>query len=104
MKDWTKAEKKIIRDAFEKANKKDYKRLCNYINSYEAKTPDDVWELRKFLNNKAKEFNRKYEYRNSMLLISLAVFVNEGLITFDDLEGLPESTILSIKKLLDIEF
>ena len=61
---WSKTEKKIAREAFEKA----YEHECHYLagmirkKANQIKKPDDIWGLQNFLTNKRKEVYEKYGY------------------------------------------
>ncbi len=101
---WSKTEKKIAREAFEKA----YERECSYLagriheKANQIKKPDDIWRLHDFLSEKRKEVDEKYDYRYSVLNLVFGRLIKDRWLDFTDLEGLDEEKIERIKSLLRI--
>ena len=99
---WSKTEKKVAREAFDKA----YERECYYLSgsireiANKIQTPDDIWQLHDFLTEKRKEIDEKYDYRYSMLDLVFGRLIKDGWLDFKDLEGLNEEKIERIKSLL----
>lgn len=99
---WSKSEKKIAREAFEKA----YERECSYLGgrirekANNIRKSDDIWELHDFLTEKRKEIDEKYDYRYSVLDFVFARLTKESWLEYDDLEGVAEEKIEHIKSLL----
>lgn len=101
---WTKSDKKIARELFELARERDYKKLVKAI-QLKAKnltTPESIWELRDFLNSKAKEFDQKYDYRYSVLDDVFVNFIRENLLNFHELQPLSKEKQKQIKHILNI--
>jgi len=84
---YTKSEKKAAKELFELARQRDYKRLQTDIKQYECDTPESIWDLRYFLNKKAKEFDNKYDDRYSVLDAVFIGFILEGLLQVHELKG-----------------
>jgi hypothetical protein len=101
---WSKAEKKIARESFERA----YERECSYLagrireKANQIKKPDDIWGLHDFLTDKRKEVDEKYDYRYSALDFVFGRLIKDGWLDFVDLEGLNEEKIERIKSILRI--
>jgi hypothetical protein len=99
---WSKTEKKIAREAFDKA----YERECAYLagrireKAEQIKKPEDIWELHDFLTEKRKEVDQKYDYRYSMLELVFARLIKDGWLDYADLKGLNEEKIEQLKSLL----
>jgi len=99
---WSKTEKKIAREAFDKA----YERECSYLagrileKANQIKKPEDIWELHDFLTEKKKEVDQKYDYRYSMLELVFARLIKDGWLDFTDLKGLNEEKIEQLQRLL----
>ncbi len=99
---WSKNEKKIAKEAFEKA----FERECTYLagrireKAEQIKKPEDIWELHDFLTEKRKEVDQKYDYRYSMLELVFARLIKDGWLDFTDLKGLNEEKIEKLKSLL----
>ena len=90
MNNFTKSEKKVAKELFELAKQRDYEKLKNDINSFQLDSPNNIWELRDFLNNKAKEFDRKYDYRYSILDELFSYLIIEELLSIEELKNLSQ--------------
>jgi len=90
MNNFTKSEKKVAKELFELAKQRDYEKLKNDINSFQLDSPNNIWELRDFLNNKAKEFDRKYDYRYSILDELFSYLIIEELLSIEELQNLSQ--------------
>ena len=99
---WSKTEKIIARRIFELARQRDYERLIKRINNKTMNSPEDVWELRELLNKKVKEFDEKYDYRYSLLLEIFMRLISEDLLKIDDLSGLSDKKIETIKQVMKL--
>lgn len=99
---WSKKEKVVARQTFERAYKRESKELLNKVKEMAntAKTPEDIWKLHDFLTEKRNEVDEKYDYRYSVLILVFARLLREGWIELDDLKGLNENKITKIKKML----
>jgi len=100
---WTKKEKEIAKKAFALARQRDYHKLINEINAKEIASPDDVWNLREFLNLKAKEFDARYDYRYSVLLDVFMDFVALDLLSIEELKGLSKEKYELIESSIEVE-
>jgi len=85
---YTKSEKKAAKELYELAKQRDYKCLQEDIKQYKCDTAQSIWDLRDFLNQKAKEFDNKYDYRYSVLDEVFIGFIIEGLLQIHELKGL----------------
>ena len=95
---WSKSQKKYARELFDLALEREYKELIEEINSLKVESRDEVWELRDKLNQKAKEMDRKYDYRYSQLMFVFTQLVREGYLSLDELSVLGEEKRDKIKK------
>ena len=98
---WSKSEKAIARTAFDAALKRELqdvmhktKQMANQI-----KKPADVWELEYYLTERRKEIDRKYDYRYSQLTQVFGRLLYEGRVSEDELRGLQEDKLKSIRSL-----
>ena len=98
---WTKTEKKIAKKVFDLAKSRAYQDLIDTINSKVINSQNQIWELRDLLNEKAKEFDDKFDYRYSQLLILFMRYINEGLLGIEELEGLSENKIDIIRDITE---
>ena len=101
---WSKSDKKIARELFELAKKRDYEDLLKLIQlkSQNFITPQSIWDLKDFLNFKAKEFDQKYDYRYSILDDVFAKLILENLLNLNDLKLLSKEKQEQIKNILNI--
>ena len=58
--------------------------------------PDDLWDLEKYLTERRKDINRKYDTRGSRLKDVLGRLLYENRLGEDDLRGLREEKMKSI--------
>ena len=87
--------------AFDNAYKRECEEIINRSREIanSASTPDDIWQLYDFLDEKRKEIYIKYDYRYSVLIPVFARLLKEGWITAGDLEGLKEDKLKRIRYL-----
>ena len=92
---WSRSEKAIARTAFDAALKREFqdvirktKQMTNQI-----KEPADVWELERYLTQRRKEIDRKYDYRYSQLTQVLGRLLYESRLTEEELHGLGEDKL-----------
>lgn len=90
---WTPQEKKSAKKLYDLALKRDYERLIDDVVSMMPDTRDDVWELRDFLNKKAKAFDNRYIYRYSNLLNTFVELILDGLLNLDEFEEFSQEKI-----------
>ncbi|DAB34043.1 MAG TPA: hypothetical protein CFH82_07460 [Sulfurospirillum sp. UBA12182] len=83
---WSNSDKKSARVLFELAKKRDYTKLIHNIKNFSLEKEENVWDLKTYLNDQAKEFDTKYDYRYSMLPILFACYIEEGLLSDDELD------------------
>jgi len=96
---WSKLQKKHARELFDLARDREYKALIEEISALEITSSDEVWELRDKLNRKAKEMDRRYDYRYSQLIFVFAELVNTGYLSLKELAELGEEKLEEIRKL-----
>jgi len=100
---WSRSEKAIARTAFDAALKREFqdvirktKQMTNQI-----KEPADVRELERYLTQRRKEIDRKYDYRYSRLTHVFGRLVYEGRVSEEELRGLGEDKLKSIRSLAE---
>jgi hypothetical protein len=105
---WSKSEKAIARTAFDAALSRELheviqkaKRMANEIQQAE-----DLWQLERFLTQRGKEIDGKYEYRYSELMQVLGRLLQERRLSEEELHGLQPDKLKAIHsyaKLLEKE-
>ena len=98
---WSKSEKAIARTAFDAALGRELqeviqeaKRMANRIQK-----SSDLWELDHYLTERRKEIDRKYDYRYSQLTHVFGRLLYENRLSEEDLRGLREDKLKSIRSL-----
>jgi hypothetical protein len=98
---WSRSEKAIARKAFDAALKRELhevmqetKKMASQINE-----PNDLWSLEQYLTERRKDINRKYDPRGSRLKDVLGRLLYENRVGEDDLRGLREEKMKSIRSL-----
>jgi len=100
---WSKKEKKIAREAFDKAYERECSDLAEKIRS-EANNlskPEDIWRLHDFMSKKLKDIGKTYDYRYSVLTLVFARLINDGWLDYDDLKGLTEDKVARIESVIN---
>jgi hypothetical protein len=68
------------------------KKMASQINE-----PDDLWELERYLTERRKDINQKYDSRGSRLKDVLGRLLYENRLSENDLRGLREDKMKSIR-------
>jgi len=87
---WTQSEKKAARAAFESALSRERLAIRRHVDVLLRDTRDgtEIWSIRDYLNEKARELDQKYDFRYSVLITVFARLLAEGWLTMEDLGGL----------------
>ena len=97
---WSESEKKLARRVFEAALQRE---LAEIMAEFKAKaervtSPDDMWALQDYLRDKQRQIEAKYDYRYSQLVIVFGTLLYQKRIQEDDLLGLSEEKLASIRR------
>ncbi len=87
---WSQGEKKCARAAFDAAIVRECVAIRKQVESMlrGSAEPEEIWRIDDFLSGKRKEFERKYDFRYSVLIGVFGRLLYEGWITEADLAGL----------------
>jgi len=98
---WSKSEKAISRTAFDAALEREINQVIQEAKQKadQIKEPADLWDLEHYLTERRKEINRKYDYRYSELTHVFGRLLYEGRIREEELRGLHEDKLKSIRSL-----
>ena len=97
---WTATERKAARKAFDKA----FERHCAAITAEarrmveDVTAPSDIWQVQAYLREQRKTVDRICDYRYSILIMVFSRLMGEGWLTEEDLHGLQQEKIASIKR------
>lgn len=66
---WSRSEKAVSRRVFDAALNRELRELMDQAKQMPSQIskPSDLWELERYLTQRRKEINRKYDYRYSQL-------------------------------------
>jgi hypothetical protein len=98
---WSRAEKAIARKAFDAAVARELKTVITETKSMASKLkqPTELWELERYLGERRKEIDRKYDYRYSVLPEVFAILIREGRLDEKELCGLGEDELAHIRRM-----
>jgi hypothetical protein len=87
---WSPREKKAANAAFETALSRERAAIRRHIEALWRTTNDgtEIWAIRDYLNERARELDQKYDFRYSVLINVFARLMAEGWLTVEDLAGL----------------
>jgi hypothetical protein len=98
---WSRSEKTVARKAFDAALTRELhdviqkaKQMANQINE-----PADLWDLEHYLTQRRREIDRKYDYRYSQLTLVFGRLLYEKRLREEQLHGLAEDKLKSIRSL-----
>lgn len=88
--EWSQTEKKIARQAFDKAYDREIRALIKEVQQQASQISElkNLWLLHDFLSARRHEIDGKYDYRDSSLVFVFASLIKEGWLNVDELEGL----------------
>ena len=98
---WSRSEKRIARTVFDAALRRELqevmqeaKRMANQISD-----PADLWDLERYLTQRRKDIDRRYDFRDSRLTGALGRLLSERRIAEDELRRLPEDKLKAIRSI-----
>ena len=98
---WAKSEKTIARTAFDAALGRETHDVIQEVKrtASEIRESSDLWDLEHYLTERRKQIDRKYYYRYSQLTLVLGRLLYENRLGEEDLRGLREEKMKSIRSL-----
>jgi hypothetical protein len=96
---WTPQEQDIAREAFETAHGRAVSSLIGKVQHHAAGvcTVESLWQLHDFLSTQRHDMEGRFDFRLDGILFVFASFVKDGLLAFDDLDGLEADKLAKIK-------
>jgi hypothetical protein len=96
---WSPTEKKVARAAFDLAYDREMEEIKNTLREKikQLESNENVWQLEKYLSNRRKIIDRKYDYRYSMLILVFGKLLEEGYLLESDITELSDDKITAIK-------
>jgi hypothetical protein len=96
---WSKSEKLIARRAFDAALKRELHEIIQQTKqkASQIREPADVWELERYLTQRRKDIDQKYQFWNSRLKDVLGRLLYENRLLEEDLQGLSKDKVEKIR-------
>jgi len=96
---WSRSEKAIARKVFDAALKRELQQVMQEAKqkANRISQPADVWALERFLTQRRKDIDRKYEFRSSRLTRVFGTLLYERRIREGELRGLREDKVTAIR-------
>jgi hypothetical protein len=96
---WSRSEKAIARKVFDVALGQELHEVIQEAKKMASRIqqPSDLWDLEYYLTQRRKEIDRKYDVRGSRLTDVLGRLLYENRLGEEDLRGLPEDKMKSIR-------
>ena len=96
---WSRSEKAIARIAFDAALGRELPEVIQRAKQMagEIQQSKDLWDLEHYLTQRRKEIDRRYDFRSSRLIDVLGRLLCEKRISEEDLRGLREDKMNSIR-------
>ena len=101
---WTAAEKKTARAAFDLALSRELASVRQEVESILSGSPDvhAVWRIYDYLSDKRRGIDTKYDYRYSVLVLVFARLVLEGWLSEVELRGLAAEKMEAITRIVSL--
>ena len=96
---WSRSEKAIARKAFDAALERELHEVMKETKNMasQIKEPSDLWDLERYLTERRKDIDRKYDTRGSRFKDVLGRLLFENRLGEEDLRGLREEKMKSIR-------
>ena len=65
--------------------------------------PDDLWDLERYLTQRRKDIDRRYDFRTSRLTQVFGILLSEHRISEEELRGLGEDKRKAIRSSADVQ-
>ena len=101
---WSRSEKAIARKVYDAALKRELQDVMQEAKqmAIRIKEPADAWRLERYLTQRRKDIDRRYEFRSSRLKQMLGMLLCERRISREELRGLGEDKMRAIHSCADL--
>ena len=96
---WSRPEKAIARTVFDAALKRELQEVMQETKqrAHQINQPADLWELERYLTQRRKDIDRKYDFRSSRLTRLFRRLLCERRVTEDDLRRFHDDKVEAIR-------
>jgi hypothetical protein len=100
---WSQTEKAVARRAFNLALRRELDAVIQETKDRAGRIekPEELWDLERYLTQRRREIDDKYDYRYSVLLLVFARLICEGRLSASDLHGLDEDKLERIRHIVN---
>jgi hypothetical protein len=97
---WSQGEKTVARKAFEQALEEELRQTVADFKSRASQVKDasDLWKMEDWLAARRQEIDQKYDYRYSILAMTLGGLLRQGRVKESDLQGLRPDKLELIRR------
>jgi hypothetical protein len=101
---WSESEKKVARRAFDAALHRECAAIMERLKDLAAKaeSPKDIWAIQEYLTEQRRAIDEKYDYRYSQLIFVFGRLLGEKWLKEEDIAGLREEKIRSIRSIVSL--
>ena len=101
---WSPKEKQLARTVFEHAAVVEEQELLERFKAKSAtlRNLEELWALQFAIRDAEREYQQKYDYRYSQLIVVFGRLVQEGRISIDTLHGLSEEKLKNIERIASL--
>ena len=98
---WSPSEKNIARQAFDRALQREFEAVIWETKrmAAEIQQPSELWELERYLGERRKDIDSRFDYRYSVLPFVFADLLRTGRLKEEELDGLREEKLVHIRSL-----
>lgn len=96
---WSRSEKAVARRVFDAVLNRELQEIMQEAKQKASRIEEasNLWELEQYLTRRRKEIDRKYDSRSSHLTQVFGRLLHEGRLTEEELRGLREDKLASIR-------
>lgn len=101
---WSRAERAIARKAFDAALRRELQKVIREAQEMANKIKEGaaVWDLERYLTQRRKDIDRRYEFRSSRLTQVFGILLCEGRVTEEELRSLGEDKMKAIRACAEV--
>lgn len=98
---WSHSEQKAARAVFDAALQRELAAILSKLKELatNAKTPQDMWEIEKYLTQQRRQIDSKYDYRYSQLIEVFGRLLRENWIEEEELQALSPEKLAWIQRI-----
>jgi len=98
--EWSPQEKRIARQAFENALHRELEAVVTEVKkrAEELSEASDVWNLERYLSERRKQIDQRFDYRYTVLIFVFGNLIRVGRLSEHELRGLSADKLEAIRR------